>query len=213
MDDLVKAACDRATVEGMEAGWLARARWRWRGAWLWPTFVAAAAFDGVLARVRPFAGDRQSFYGGLLVGLIANLLAVVLLSRVLGAILRRRRRDLPVAVARNYGGTIAVVAISAGLLALGLGRHPGVEARQAALRDAVVRAEAYIGTHAPAEFRVNASFTDTYVIQPGAVYRTCVPSRFRPRYYCVIVKPRLPLARSVVPAGSEPNQTMSLGTD
>jgi hypothetical protein len=180
---------------------------------MWPAFVAAAVFDGVAARLWPFAGDSQSFYAGLLVGLIANLLAVVLLSRSAGRLLRRVRRDMPIEVARNYAGAALVVAISAALVALGLARRSSIEARQSALRDAIVRAEAYIGTHAPPEFRVNTRVTDTYVIQAGSVYRTCVPSRYRQRYYCVIVKPRLPFAQSVVPAGSEPNQTMSLGTD
>ena len=89
----------------MEAAWIARARWRWRGAWLWPTFVVAALADGVIATVRPFAGDRQSFAGGVLGGLVLSLLAVLFCSRGLGRLVRRFRSDMPVAVARNYGGT------------------------------------------------------------------------------------------------------------
>jgi hypothetical protein len=197
----------------MEAAWFARARWRWRGAWLWPAFVVTAVLDGVIAATRPFVGDHQSFYGGLLGGLIFNLLVVVLLGRILGLVLRRRRRDMPEAIARNYGSTAGVVAISGLLLGIGVARHPGIVERQQTLRDAIVRAEAYIGTHAPPEFRVNAYVTNTYVIEAGSVYRTCVPSRLRPRYYCVIVRPRMPLAQSVMPAGSEPNQSLSLGTD
>jgi hypothetical protein len=197
----------------MEAAWLARARWRWRGAWLWPAFVVTAAADGVLATLRPFVGDHQSFYGGLLTGLIANLVVIVLLSRPIGLIVRRRRTDMPVAVARNTGGTIAIVGVFVLLLAVGLARHSGIVGRQQTLRDAIVRAEGYIGTHAPREFRLNANITNTYVIETGVLYRTCVPSRWRPRYYCVIVRPRMPLAQSVTPDGSEPNQTMSLGSD
>ena len=197
----------------MEVAWLARARWRWRGAWLWPAFVVTAAADGVLATLRPFIGDRQSFYGGLLTGLIANLLVVVLLSRPIGMLVRRRRTDMPAAVARNTGGTIALAGVFVLLLGIGLGRHSGIVERQQALRDAIVRAEAYIGTHAPREFRLNAYITNTYVIEAGSVYRTCVPSRWRSRYYCVIVRPRMPLANSVTPDGSESNQLMSLGSD
>jgi hypothetical protein len=91
--------------------------------------------------------------------------------------------------------------------------HAGVVSDQHALDDAIARAEAFIGDQAPAEFRVNAGHTDTFVIQEGVLYRTCVPSRYRPRYYCVIVKPRLPLAQSVVPAGSEPNATFAQGVN
>ena len=197
----------------MEAAWLARARWRWRGAWLWPAFVVAAAADGALATQRPFIGDQQSFYGGLLTGLIVNLIAIVLLSRPVGMLVRRRRGDMPAAVARNTGGTIAVAGVFLLLLGIGLARHPGIVGRQHSLRDAVARAEAYIGDHAPREFRLNAYITNTYVIEAGVLYRTCVPGRSGSRYYCVIVRPRMPLAESVTPDGAEPNQTMSLGSD
>jgi hypothetical protein len=197
----------------MEATWIARARWRWRGAWLWPTFVAAAVLDGVIAVERPFVGDRQSFAGGLLAGLVLNLLAVLFLSRGLGALLRRVRGDMPVGVARNYGGTAAVALVSAGLLAVGLARHEGIVANQQALRDAVVRAVAYIGDHAPQAFRANARQTDTFTIQAGAMYRTCVPSADGRRSYCVIVKPRLPLAGSVVFDGYEPNSLFAEGVN
>ena len=197
----------------MEAAWIARARWRWRGALLWPTFVVAAIFDGVIATVRPFVGDRQSFAGGLLAGLVLNLLAVLFCSRGLGLLLRRRRGDMPVGVARNYGGTFAVALVSAGLLAVGLARHEGIVDNQHALRDAIVRAVAYIGDHAPQTFRVNAQRTDTFTIQAGAIYRTCALSQDGKRSYCVIIKPRLPLERSVVFAGYEPNWLFAEGVN
>jgi hypothetical protein len=197
----------------MEAAWIARARWRWRGALLWPTFVVAAVADGVIAVARPFVGDRQSAAGGVLAGLILNLLAVLLCSRAFGLLLRRRRGDMPSGVARNYGGTLAVALVSAALLAIGLARHAGIVANQRALRDAIVRAAAYIGDHAPQTFRVDAQRTDTFIIQAGAMYRTCVPSQDAKRSYCVIVKPRLPLERSVVFAGYEPNWLFAEGVN
>jgi hypothetical protein len=197
----------------MEAAWIARARWRWRGAWLWPAFVATALYDGVIATVRPFVGDRQSVAGGVLAGLILNLLAVLFLSRAFGLLLRRRRGDLPSLVARNYGGTIAVVMVSVGLTAAGVARHSGIVQRRHALTDAIVRAEAFIGARAPATFRANATHTDTFTIQAGSVYRTCAPSQDGRRTYCVIVKPRLPLARSVVFDGYEPNWLFAEGVN
>jgi hypothetical protein len=200
-------------VCGMEAAWIARARWRWRGAWLWPAFVLAALLDGVIATVRPFVGDRQSLAGGVLAGLILNLLAVLLCSRGFGLLLRRRRGDMPVGVARNYGGTVAVTLVSAGLLAVGLARHEGIVDNQHALRDAIVRAVGYIGDRAPQTFRVNAQRTDTFTIEAGAIYRTCAPSQDGRRSYCVIVKPRLPLARSVVFDGYEPNWLFAEGVN
>ncbi|HWE09433.1 MAG TPA: hypothetical protein VG325_08760 [Solirubrobacteraceae bacterium] len=195
----------------MDAAWLHRARWRWRGALLWPTFAVAVFVDGAIARFRPFVGDSQSFGGGILAGMVLNLLGVLLLSRLFGAAVHRWRADMPAQVARNYGGTLVVVLISAGMLAAGEVRHAAIISDQRVLDDAIVRAEAFIGDRAPAEFRANANHTDTFTIQTGVIYRTCVPSLYRPRYYCVIVKPRLPLAQSVVPAGGESNGLFSQG--
>lgn len=197
----------------MDGAWLARARWRWRGAWLWPAFVVGALLDGVIAHARPFVGDSQSFFGGVLAGLILNLLAVLFCSRGVGSLLRRRRTDMPAAVARNYGGTVVVVLVSVVIGAVGLAHHSGIVTRQRALNDAIVRAEAFIGDHAPPAFRADATRTDTFTIQPGAIYRTCVPSRDGGRAYCVIVKPRLPLAQSVVFAGYEPNWLFAEGVN
>ena len=89
-------------------------------------------------------------------------------------------------------------------------RHAGLHLSQGQCIQQRIRD---LGDHAPPEFRVNAAHTDTLVIQEGLLYRTCVPSRDRPRYYCVIVKPRLPFAQSVVPAGSEPNAAFAQGVN
>jgi hypothetical protein len=176
-------------------------------------FIATALLDGFIAQTRPFVGDRQSIAGGVLAGLILNLLAVLFLSRPLGALLRRRRPDLPVMVARNYAGTLAVLLVSAGLAGAGLARHGAILQRQRALADAITRAEAFIGDHAPATFRANARHTDTFTIEAGTVYRTCASSQDERRSYCVIVKPRLPLARSVVFDGYEPNWLFAEGVN
>jgi hypothetical protein len=197
----------------MDSAWLARMRWRWRGASLWPTFGVAVLLDGGIAHVRPMAGDAQSFLSGVLLGLIFSLLAVLFCSRPLGALLRRRRADLPVGVARNYAGTFAVLAVSAVFLAIGLAHHSAITAQLRALNDAIARAEAFIGDRAPAEFRANASHTDTFTIQPGTIYRTCVPSPDGTRTYCVIVKEKLPLAQSVVFGGYEPNSVFAEGVN
>lgn len=195
----------------MDGAWLHRARWRWRGALLWPMFAVAVVADAVIVHLLPFLGDSQSLGAGLLTGMLLNLLGVILLAWPLGLLVRRWRRDMPMEVARNYGGTLIVIGICLALLAIGLERHAGIVARRRVLADVNARAEAFIGDRAPAEFQVNAQDTDTFTIEEGVVYRTCVPSRYRARYYCVIVKPRLPLARSVSPAGSEPNALFAEG--
>jgi hypothetical protein len=195
----------------MESGWWQRVRWRRRGAWLWPVFVAATVADAVIEHVRPPASDAQTIASAALVGLVLNLLVVLLLSRPLAALLRRARRDLPWVVARNYAGTSVVLAVSAALLIAGLIHHSTVIANQNMMRDATVRAQAWIGARAPDEFRHNIGVPDTFAIEPGSIYRTCVPGNDPHRTYCVIVKIHLPLARSVAFAGHTPNAVLAEG--
>ncbi len=158
-------------------------------------------------------GDAQSWAGGTLGALVANLLAVLFVSRPVGALLRRRRPDLPVAVARNYAGTGALALVTLAVLAAGVTHRSSIAAQRRMLDDAVMRAIAYIGARAPDAFRRNVGHPDTYTIQAGVVYRTCVPNQARTRTYCVIVRSRMPLAQSVVFAGYEPNSTFSAGTN
>lgn len=196
----------------MDGAWLHRMRWRRRGAWLWPVFAALTVADAVIGHLLPPAGDSQTLVGAGLLALVLNLIAVILLSRPFGAVLRRARRDLPSIVARDYAGTCVVMAIAVGLVIAGLVHRPSLVARRNTMQDAITRAQAYIGDRAPAEFRRNLRYVDTFAIQPGSIYRTCVPSDRRRRTYCVIVKTNLPFSRSVSFAGYEPNSMMERGT-
>ena len=161
----------------------------------------------------PWPATARRVAGGIVLALVVNVIAVLLLSRPLGALLRRRRRDMPVGVARNYAGTGAVALVTAAMLAAGLGHHSTLIANRQALRDAIVRAEAYIGDRAPTPFRQMVTHPDTYTIQTGQIYRTCVPNQAGTRTYCVIVKTQLPLADSVVFDGYEPNSVFASGTN
>jgi hypothetical protein len=195
----------------VSGAWLARLRWRRRGAWLWPAFAALTIIDGVVGHVLPPAGDTQAFLGALLVACVLNLIAVLILSRPLGAVLRRYRTDLPKVVARDYGGRTALLLIAVAILAAGLVHRPTILEHRRAMQDAISRAQAWIGDRAPAEFRRNLEYVSTFTIEPGRIYRTCVPSDRRARTYCVIVNTQLPLATSVRFAGYEPNSVFSEG--
>src|SRR5207248_831305 len=137
---------------------------------------------------------------------------VILLSRPLGALLRRRRPDLPATVARDYGGTTVVLLVTAALLGAGLAHRSTLTSEERAMRDAIVRAEAWIGDRAPDQFRRNVQLINTVAIQPGSIYRMCVPGARGVRTYCVIVNTQLPFARSVKFAGYEPNSSLAAGT-
>jgi hypothetical protein len=192
---------------------LARIRWRWRGAWLWPVFVLAIVLDAIIGHLLPPVGEAQRVGSAALVGCFLSLLAIVGLSLPFGALVRRRRPDMPRLIARDYGGVAAVAAVSAGLLIAGLAHRSTITAHRQARRDAIIRAQAYIGDRAPEPFRRNLAFVDVYAIEPGSMYRICVPDPHRPRAYCVIVNSRLPLDRSVSFAGYESNAVFAQGAE
>ena len=204
----------------MGLSWLVRLRWRLRGAWMWPSFVVLAAADGVIGHLLPPAGTTETVVGGLVLGLVLNLLCVVLLGPLFGRALRARRRDLPTAIARDYAATGCILLVTAGFVAVGALHHQQIVRDRAILHDAVVRAAAWIGDHAPARFQARAGTLDTYVIQSGTVYRECAAASGsqsgaggQAQYYCVIVDERGSGQASVRPAGSESNETLSRGTD
>jgi hypothetical protein len=196
----------------MDGAWLVRMRWRRRGAWLWPTFAVAIAAEAVIGHSLPPSGDGQTLLGAALVGCVLNLLGVVLLSRPLGAIVRRRRPDLPRLVARDYAGTFTVVAIACALLLAGLVHRPAVLAHQRSREDAISRAQAFIGDRAPEEFRRNIRMVSTFAIEPGSIYRVCVPSAGGPRTYCVVVRTKMPFPAGVHFDGYESNAVFAAGT-
>lgn len=191
---------------------LVRLRWRRAGAWLWPAFILLTAADAVIGHQLPPAGATETLAAAALLALFVNLLGVLLLSRPLGWALRRRRPDLPGIVARDYGGTFVVLAVTAAILAAGLMHAPAIRASQRSMQDAIARAQAWIGDRAPAEFRRNLQFVSLLEIQAGAIYRACVPSPDGTRNFCVIVNRNLPLERSVTFAGHEPNSVLGAGT-
>jgi hypothetical protein len=199
----------------MGLSWLVRMRWRLLGAWMWPAFVVLAAADGIIGHLLPPAGGTESVVGGIVLGLVLNLMCVVALGPLLGRALRARRRDLPVAIARNYAGTACILLVTVGFALIGAFHHAQLVRDRATLHDAVVRAAAWIGDHAPARFRADAETLDSYVLLTGSIYRECAAAARggAPRYYCVIVDERGSGEASVRPAGSESNETLSRGTD
>jgi hypothetical protein len=191
---------------------LVRMRWRRAGAWLWPSFVVLIVADAVIGHELPPAGTTESLVAAGLLALVANLIAVLLLSRPIGALLRLRRPDLPGVVARDYAGTVVVLAVTAVITIAGLTHRGAIDASQRATQDAIARAQAWIGDRAPDQFRRNLQFVSLLVIQPGTIYRACVPNAAGTKSYCVIVNRSLPFATSVSFSGSEPNSVLAAGT-
>ena len=172
-----------------ESLWVTRMRWRMRGAWLWPAFVALTVLEGIALEVLPISGDGP---GGVVPGVLlagfANLLAVATIAPLAGRRLRRQRPDLPRIIADNYAGTALLCAIAAGILALGLVHRPQVLAEQAD-RGAVARAvHDYVVAQA-AGYRRGIASTEAVRLD-DELYRACVPGPDPKRWLCLFVNTR-----------------------
>jgi hypothetical protein len=166
--------------------WWTRLRWRMRGAWMWPTYLACTATDAVLLHELPVSGDGARLIPAALFCGFLNLLVVAVGAPLAGRVLRRRRADLPRIVANDYAGTALVVAATAGLLVGGLVHRPAVAAQERAFQAQGAAARGYLLTSAPARVRAGLSDADTLRLEDG-LYRTCVPDGAR-RAFCVLVR-------------------------
>ncbi len=167
-------------------GWT-RLRWRLRGAWMWPAFLAATIGDGLMLHLLPIWGDGARVVPATLFSGFANLLVVAIVAPTVGRlVLRRRRPDLPRMVANDYAGTALIGLASVVFLVGGLLHHPAIEAQKRALQAQAAAARNYLLTAAPV--RVHARLADATTLKlTDRLFRTCVPDRPR-RDFCVLVR-------------------------
>jgi hypothetical protein len=192
----------------MERVWWPRLRWRVRGAWMWPAFVAFTVADGLLLHARPIAGDNTGVPAGMLLGAFFNLLAVAVGAPLLGRLLRRSRPEVPRFVAADYAGTALIVAVCAALLAGGLIHHPAVRERQRDFRAQARAARAYVLAHAGAAYRNNLPRGNTLRVDSD-LYRTCVPGPDPRRALCLYVDTSVTPPRVRRDTSREPNASFA----
>ncbi len=171
-------------AEGGEA--LRRLRWRRRGAWLWPAFGAAVLGEGVLLQALPISGDRTEPVGGLLLACVLNLIVVAGLAPAVGAVVRRRRPDLPVVVARDYAARGLIVLLGGFIALLGIGHRGEADAQRRSLAEQALAVRRYVSAQAPAAYRRRIDLADTAVLDAN-LFRTCVPGDVPQRWLCLFV--------------------------
>jgi hypothetical protein len=152
---------------------LRRLRWRLRGAWQWPAFAVLTVADAVLVARLPFQGEGTDAVGAFLVAGFFNLLAVALLAPLAGMLVRRRRRDLPALIARDYAGTTLLVLIFCGILAGGLVHRSAVVEERADQRAVFGAVHDYVVRTAPS-FLPGLGLLDSLKLETDR-YRACVP--------------------------------------
>ena len=149
-----------------------RLRWRLRGAWQWPAFVVLTAVDAALIARLPFQGEGTDAIGAALVATFFNLLAVALVAPLCGLLLRRRRRDLPFMIARDYAGTAVLALITVGLIAGGWSHRSAVLAERADQRAVFAAVHDYVVKSEPT-FMPGLATMNVFRMEPEH-YRACV---------------------------------------
>jgi hypothetical protein len=149
-----------------------RLRWRLRGAWQWPAFAVLTVVDAVLAARLPFTGEGADAFGAVLFAGFVNLLAVALLAPFVGMALRRRRRDLPFFIARDYAGAALLVTITAALALGGVLHRSALAAARADERAVFAAVHGYVVAQAPA-FAGGLPTMNTRKLETDS-YRACV---------------------------------------
>jgi hypothetical protein len=180
-----------------------RLRWRLRGAWLWPAFAALTVLDAVLLHVRPIQGTRIDVVPALLAAGFANLVIVAVGAPVAGLLLRRVRPDLPKVVAADTAGALLLVSLTVTFAVAGLVHHGAVAREHRAAERAAALARRFASQAAPPAVQRSVAAADTIRVDPGRVYRSCMPES-ADRAWCVVVHLDADPPR-IVYDGHEPN--------
>jgi 4-amino-4-deoxy-L-arabinose transferase-like glycosyltransferase len=163
-----------------------RLRWRLRGAWQWPAFLALTVADAIVLALLPFYEPGPGgLFPALLVAGFANLIAVAVAAPLLGRVVRARRPDLPRVVARDYAGTLVLLAFTALAVAGGVLHRSAAEAADAKLRAVRLSLHDYVLRQAP-ELRGRLGAMDARQLEPD-YYRACVPKLQPRRWLCLFV--------------------------
>jgi hypothetical protein len=173
-------------MEGVERVWHRRLRWRMRGAWQWPAFIALTLVDALLlVLLPPYEGAPENLFPGVILAGFVNLIAIVLLAPPAGRLLRRRRPDLPRMVAANYAGAAVVAAISAVLLAGGLAHRSAAQAAARQEQEVAAAMHQYVSAQAP-EYRGSLGAIDLIRLDED-YYRACIPGDDDRHWLCLFV--------------------------
>jgi len=165
---------------------LRRARWRLRGALLWPTFAAATVVDAAIMHWLPIAGEGTHWVPALLLAGSLNVAAVALFGGLGGFVARRLRPGLPKVVADDRAGTAVLGLLAATYLAAGLVHAPEIDARREAFSAQSLAVRRWIDANGDSFARARVDRADSIRLEQN-LYRTCVPRSERLRYLCLIV--------------------------
>ena len=180
-----------------ERFWPARIRWRLRGAWMWPTFIAITLLDGVVLHELPPVQEGYPLIAGILIATFANLVLIGAVAPWLARrIWRRRPSAAPGAPPRaqlevltDRIGTGLLLASLVGLVAAGLAAKPVVVAETEEKERAATELYRYVMGHGSNELRRNLEASDM-VRQGDDYFRACIPHDDRDDRTCYLLDVR-----------------------
>jgi len=200
-------------VDPEQRFWPTRMRWRLRGAWMWPSFVAITLLDGVLLHALPPVRDGIDLIPGILIATFANL---VLIGAVGPWLARRIWKRRPVAepaappkaqleVLSDRIGTGLLVAGVFGVLAAGLAARPVVVAETDERQRAAEELLNFVNAHGDDELRRNLEASDTAKLGDG-YFRSCIPDDEREGWTCFFLDATGPDTTIVRDPSAVPNE-------
>ncbi len=177
-----------------ERFWPARVRWRLRGAWMWPTFVAITLLDGLLLHLLPPIGTGVDLIPAILLATFGNLIVIGALAPWLA---RRTWNRRPAAepgappkaqleVLTDRIGTGLLLATVVGVVAAGLAARPTVVSET---EDTERNAQAFrslVLSRGDPELIRNLETANTVRLGED-FFRTCVARDDRRHFFCAFI--------------------------
>jgi hypothetical protein len=166
-------------------------RWRLRGAWMWPSFVALTLLDGLLLHHLSPVREGINLIPAILLATFGNLVLIGAVGPWLARRMWSRRTaaepDAPpkaqLEVLSDRVGTGLLVAGVFGILAAGLANRPTIVAETDQRERAARELFDFVTGHGDAELRRNLEASDTIRLAEG-YYRSCIPDDDRERWTC-----------------------------
>ena len=195
-----------------ERFWPARIRWRLRGAWMWPTFVAVTLVDGLILHLLPPVGTGVDLIPAILLATFGNLILVGAVAPWLARRTWSRNPEVEpqapprasLEVLADRIGTGLLLATIVGVVAAGLAARPTVVSET---QDTERNAKAFrelILQRGDDELIHNLETANTIRLGED-FFRTCVARKDRRHYFCAYIDTSKDPPDVDVDGSAEPN--------
>jgi hypothetical protein len=199
-------------VNREERFWPARLRWRLRGAWMWPAFIAITLLDGILLHRLPPIGTGIDLIPAILLATFGNLVLVGAIGPWLARRLWKRRPAAEpgappraqLEVLSDRIGTGLLLASVVGVVAAGLAARPTVVSETEATEENARAVRDYVLHAGDEEVIRNLETANTIRLDEG-YYRTCIARDDRRHNFCLFVDTDREPTEIVRDRSAEPN--------